>query len=313
MASIWAFRPFLRHERSARSPGSFARDVRTQTAGRRRVGRWSRFGPAERARHSLSLLGSMGTYSPSTKWRAISAKTNLCTGWYREALDGAQPYHTRVEDMAAHYVNAIRNQQPEGPYRLVGHSFGGIVAFEVAQQIVAQGGVVDFLGLFDTIERQYMEEVKRSLRIRDRIASVASEFRFAVAERDPFGPIRRRLNRMTSKAISAISPNIGRRPQSQVSVTIKDVNLRAFDIYHPKPYPGKLTLFRSTTREIHDGNDEFLGWGRLAKGGIEVHEVPSTHYNMVDEPAVMILSEMLRQCLDQDRGSLTPPLQHAYV
>jgi thioesterase domain-containing protein len=234
-------------------------------------------------------------------------------GLVPRGLDGAQPYHTRVEDMAAHYVNAIRHQQPEGPYRLVGHSFGGIVAYEVAQQIVAKGGVVDFLGLFDTIERQYIEEVKRSLGIRDRIASVASEFRFAVAERDPFGPIRRRLNRMTSKAISSISPNIGRRPQSQVSVTIKDVNLRAFNIYRPKPYPGKLTLFRSTTREIHDGNDEFLGWGRLAKGGIEVHEVPSTHYNMVDEPAVMILSEMLRQCLDQDRGSLTPPLQLAHV
>jgi hypothetical protein len=78
---------------------------------------------------------------------------------------------------------------------------------------------------------------------------------------------------------------------------------------------GTLVLidFRSTTREIHDGKDEFLGWGRLAKGGIEVHEVPSTHYNMVDEPAVMILSEMLRQCLDQDRGSLTPPLQLAHV
>jgi acyl-CoA synthetase (AMP-forming)/AMP-acid ligase II len=76
------------HFASAHSPGSFARDVRTQTAGRRRVGRWSRFGPAERARHSLSLLGSMGTYSPSTKWRAISAKTNLCTGWYRGVWTG---------------------------------------------------------------------------------------------------------------------------------------------------------------------------------------------------------------------------------
>jgi oxalate---CoA ligase len=224
--------------------------------------------------------------------------------------DGAEPYHATVEEMAAYYVKAIRKHQPEGPYRVAGHSFGGIVAFEVAQQIMALGGVVDFLGLFDTIERQYVKEVKRSLRFRDRVSSVAFAFRLAIAERDPFGPVRRRLNRMTSKAISSISPNLG-SPQWQAKTSIKDMNIYSCEINRPSVYPGRLTLFRSTTRQVQDGNDEFLGWGRLAAGGVEVHDVPSTHFNMIDEPAVGILSEILQECLDRDgvveRAAFEPP------
>ena len=233
-------------------------------------------------------------------------------GLVPRGVDRPASYNASVEEMASYYVKAIRKHQPEGPYRVVGHSFGGIVAFEVAQQIMSEGDVVDFLGMFDTIERQYMEEVRKSLRIRDRVALFRSEFRFAMHERDPFGPVRRRLNRLTPKAISSIFPNLG-TAQSQARVTIKDVNLSAFSIYHPKAYPGRLTLFRSTTREIQDGNDEFLGWGKLAKGGIEVHQVPSTHYNMIDEPAVGILAEILQKCLERDRSSLNSLQQPAHV
>ena len=60
-------------------------------------------------------------------------------GLLPRGLDGREPYHTHVEDMAAHYVQAIVQAQPQGPYHLVGYSFGGAVALEVAQQLIAQG------------------------------------------------------------------------------------------------------------------------------------------------------------------------------
>ena len=53
-------------------------------------------------------------------------------GLLPRGLDANEPYHTTVEEMAAYYVEAIREAQPEGPYRLVGYSFGGAVAYEVA-------------------------------------------------------------------------------------------------------------------------------------------------------------------------------------
>ncbi|HXR26100.1 MAG TPA: alpha/beta fold hydrolase, partial [Candidatus Binataceae bacterium] len=54
-------------------------------------------------------------------------------------LDGETPCLTRIEDMAAHYIKEIRNLQPAGPYYLAGYSFGGLVTFEIAQQLAGQG------------------------------------------------------------------------------------------------------------------------------------------------------------------------------
>ena len=58
--------------------------------------------------------------------------------------------YPRVEDLAASYVAEVRVVQPEGPYFLGGLSFGGIVAFEMAQQLCAVGQEVALLALFDT-------------------------------------------------------------------------------------------------------------------------------------------------------------------
>ena len=65
-------------------------------------------------------------------------------------LDGSHHIPRTVETMAADYVLEIRRAQPRGPYFLAGHSFGGLVSFEIAQQLVRAGESVSFLGLIDT-------------------------------------------------------------------------------------------------------------------------------------------------------------------
>ncbi|WP_439031805.1 amino acid adenylation domain-containing protein [Gordonia terrae] len=54
-----------------------------------------------------------------------------------------------VEDVAALHVEAIRRTQPKGPYRLVGWSVGGLLAHEIARQLVDQGARVAQLILLD--------------------------------------------------------------------------------------------------------------------------------------------------------------------
>jgi thioesterase domain-containing protein len=233
-------------------------------------------------------------------------------GLIPRGLDGREPYHTRVEDMAAYYVEAIRKMQPEGPYRLVGHSFGGTVAYEVAQQLIAQGGVVDFLGLFDTIEWHYREQAKKLLVLRERLAIYKSELKQAVIERDPFGPLWKRIRRKTLSMISPLFHAFGRQLPEYGS-TIEDVNDRAGANYQPKIYPARLTLFRSTSRRTQDGHDEFLGWGDLVIGGIDVHQVPADHYNIIKEPSVKILAEKLQKCLDRDSADASSVLELAEV
>ena len=64
-------------------------------------------------------------------------------------LDGRTPPHETVEEMAAHFVDVVRSQQSQGPYYLGGYCFGGIVAFEVARQLEAQGQPVALVAIFE--------------------------------------------------------------------------------------------------------------------------------------------------------------------
>jgi acyl carrier protein len=66
-------------------------------------------------------------------------------------LDGRKPRQTRIEEMAADYVKELRDFQPNGPYYLGGYSLGGWVAYEMAQQLTAQGQEVATIILLDTV------------------------------------------------------------------------------------------------------------------------------------------------------------------
>jgi thioesterase domain-containing protein/acyl carrier protein/NAD(P)-dependent dehydrogenase (short-subunit alcohol dehydrogenase family) len=218
-------------------------------------------------------------------------------GLLPRGLDGKDSFHTRIEDMAADYVAAIRKMQPEGPYQLVGYSFGGIVAFEVAQQIVAQGEQVGLLGLFDTIEWHYGERVDRSLRPGERFHVLQEHLRTIVFSAERGYHVKKLLNDKASAIKYRVFRALGRPLPQKMGVT-EEVNAYAATGYYPNVYPGKVTLFRSTKRTIQQGSDDFLGWEELAGGGVEVHDVPGTHFNILQEPVVQVLAEKLQACLD---------------
>ena len=69
-------------------------------------------------------------------------------------VDGTTELHRSIEDMARAYVEEIRALRPHGPYFLAGYSGGGVVAFEMAQQLEALGEEVPLLVFFDTYHPQ---------------------------------------------------------------------------------------------------------------------------------------------------------------
>ncbi len=87
-------------------------------------------------------------------------------------VDHSSAFLHRVEDLAAHYIKEMQILQPEGPYFLVGMSFGGVVAFEMAQQLVAQGQKVSLLALLDT----YAPNSVQLVPIRERLSAHWSKF-----------------------------------------------------------------------------------------------------------------------------------------
>ncbi|HVG20627.1 MAG TPA: thioesterase domain-containing protein [Blastocatellia bacterium] len=71
-------------------------------------------------------------------------------GLQSRALDDSSLEHGSIEEMAAEYADAIRQQQAEGPYHLMGWSMGGVIAVNIAHHLERQGQQVAFVGLIDS-------------------------------------------------------------------------------------------------------------------------------------------------------------------
>ena len=71
-------------------------------------------------------------------------------GLQAEGLSSGRASYFSIPDMAQHYVQLVRSVQPSGPYLLGGFSAGGLVAYEMAQQLTAVGEEIQFLALFDS-------------------------------------------------------------------------------------------------------------------------------------------------------------------
>jgi thioesterase domain-containing protein len=84
---------------------------------------------------------------------------------------------------------------------------------------------------------------------------------------------------------------------------VTESHSQALAEYVPQAYQGRITLFRACERSRRTYPDPDLGWGELAAGGAEVHDVPGNHLTMLEEPHVRILAEQLRACLNKAQAN----------
>lgn len=203
-------------------------------------------------------------------------------GLQAQGVDGNRPPLTSVEQMADHYLEEIQMIQPHGPYYLGGLSFGGWVAYEMAQRLRAQGEEVGFLGLLDTYTHNWSKPALflRLLRLPPR-RSCALAYSRAV--------------RYVKEARSNVEALFLSRHLKQVRRTLH----HASDAYVPKPYFGKITFFRPTEKSIRDSDDPRSGWGELARGELEIYDVPGGHNNILAEPQVSSLAQQLKSSLNK--------------
>jgi thioesterase domain-containing protein/acyl carrier protein len=211
-----------------------------------------------------------------------------------QGLDGREPYR-RVEDMAAHYIREIRAFQPHGPYYLLGASFGGLVLYELAQQLLAQGQQVAFLGMLNTDCPVYS--------LRKKLTCHLGHLKQRGA--------RKYFSDLTSALTQRLNPSAGMRPNAEVQTVVQDPQdaalvqtvaaiLEAEQNYRPanRRYPGKVTFFWAEDAP-RDFEDNRSGWASIAAGGCEIYVVPGTHTKMREEPHVQKLVEKLKPCLEK--------------
>jgi thioesterase domain-containing protein/acyl carrier protein len=224
---------------------------------------------------------------------------------YGLVTDLARNY-PRVEDVAASYIAEVRAVQPEGPYYLGGLSFGGIVAFEMAQQLRTLGQEVALLALFDTPTPWAFTPKPFFRRLGGHLRNL---------RRFGFGYVKKKFGRRLKSLQRILATRSGLSGDSQSDVIANTDRLRhvfstTADQYDLRTYPGRATLFVLAERAGMSDSlfdpalgeiDRQLGWGRVAAGGVEVHEVPGEHISIFREPNVRSLAEKLTNCLAMAR------------
>jgi len=241
----------------------------------------------------------------------------------QQGLDGRTALHTRIEDMAAYYVKEIRAFQPEGPYFLGGHSFGGLIAYETAQQLSAQGHRVALLALIDTFfpsGRRAPANVSHYIpgapflfdKARFHLGNLMElEPRDALAYSvDRLQSLGGKLSRVLEQAFALLHPRARQKPPldsgshllgayAPLFEVIRENNLHAARAYVPCRYPGLITIFLSMAPEAFGSLRSRWMPARLAAGGADVHKVPGGHATMLHEPRVGILAGELRASIDR--------------
>ena len=194
-------------------------------------------------------------------------------GFKARGLDGVQEPHANAIEMARDYVREMREFQPEGPYLLAGNCVGGVVAYEMAQQLRREGHEVALVALLDTMRpmdeyRDFVDHHYRFWKVErfknhwDRMRELPARERFGYV----FGKTLKKLRmkvRLTERARKA--SHILRVEQQYSQILAR---------YRAEPYPGDVTLI--TNEEMHEYMPD-AGWGEVVEGNLDIKVVPGDH------------------------------------
>jgi amino acid adenylation domain-containing protein len=291
--------------------------------GMERAGADATPGGEEAARHSLVGIQKRGDGAPIF-WVHPAGGSVYCFRELAQALGEERPFYglqsrglnrgespqTSVEEMAAYYVAALLHAEPEGPYFLGGWSMGGLVAYEMAQQLRAAGREVAMVALLDTrapsSEKDNAEPDDVSLVMsfaQDLVLSGGGlEIEWAQLARLEGQDERLEYVLDEARAAGVLPPQLGREDVRRFYEVFK-ANVRALHSYVASPYEGKVTLFKAAEKYEPTPVDSTMGWGALAVGGVEVLIAPGTHYTMIREPRVRVLAESLLEMVNEQEGA----------
>ncbi|QWA25676.1 alpha/beta fold hydrolase [Streptomyces sp. JCM17656] len=202
-------------------------------------------------------------------------------GVQARGLAGPEELPHSIEEMAADYADEIRTVQPEGPYHLLGWSFGGMIAQAIACRLEELGEEVALLALLDAYPSSAGKSISRDRGVsREEQASTLMEQEIEV-----------------SAGVDARS-NLGDRVLSRMQEVLG--NMARFAPGHtPRRFGGDVLLFIAA----HDRPEELpaaearAGWDDFTGGTVESHEIPVDHYRMLHPgnlpPVGRVLTEKL--------------------
>ncbi|MCK6548044.1 amino acid adenylation domain-containing protein [Myxococcota bacterium] len=227
------------------------------------------------------------------------------------SLDATAPVD--VVARAASHADELVRFQPDGPFLLAGYSFGGVLAYELARQLVLRGREVALLAILDTGVRR--PDVRGPARVQAALRSallnlpgwIAGDL-LASDRRDLASRGERAARRLVKSGRALLR---GRAPAPEAAElrdyltvdrlservrALQERDLRALLAYTPAPYGGELTLIRARARSPLRSATGDYGWGELAEH-VKIVDVPGRHGTLLHEPPIFDVVAQLRAAL----------------
>jgi len=230
--------------------------------------------------------------------------------FFNQGHDGNPAMHTTVEEIARWYLKEMRTIQPHGPYYLAGYSFGGMVAYEIAQQLRRQGETIALLALVDpTPSFSQAEPTLWKIQL-SRLSTNTTDGGYQ------WSTYCTRLAQVLFTKFFSASLWRLQRLKNQSTVTIKKMlctmffgvgyplppSLRQFyrnqvvqeaaRQYIPQKYLGQVVLFKTN-------NFTETSWRKLCAEVAQVYDYPTRHLDLVDGPHTQTLLRNLMDCLKE--------------
>ncbi len=224
--------------------------------------------------------------------RRLDARTVY--GVHARGIENHEAFDRTVEARARGHLEDLRRIHPRGPYVLAGHSFGGLVALEMAEQLRADGDVVPLVVLLDTDLPDPNAH---------RLDDVVPKFR-ELFPGDGIGPRSRRGVRLAYVSVRRRSAAVLGRfrglSDSRRREAFAHINAGLALGYEPRPGPGPVLVLRAESDDepLRLRREPDLGWGPFVTSDLTVVPVPAHHVTMVREPEVAEVARVLVEALD---------------
>jgi acetoacetyl-CoA synthetase len=232
-------------------------------------------------------------------------------------LDAPASFFGSLEETAAAVAGAIRRVQPEGPYAVLGYSYGGNLGVEVVRCLIADGQLVELAAILaattpDATRRPTgLRKLATHLRITKRLTfGEAVEYirlrlmrKLHLASQDLVERVVMVNDRRHVRCLRLAPPPVS-DPQRRIEA-VAEAGLRAVQRYRPLPFDGSIVLLHPTRLpdwvEMADPTGT-CGWGAVCERGVETINLPFGHWGLFVAPGVDALAATLNRLLERVDG-----------
>ncbi len=244
-----------------------------------------------------------------------------------------EPQLQTIEGMAARLITMMRRFQPQGPYRFAGWSLGGVLAYEVAVQLIGQDQSVEFAGLLDAdcpIRRRSpnnalaLQSHKKSpqTRLIDLCKTAEREVPLTAEQRQTLWSLKNKADETEFDDLFRRCRESGLLHESLVSRSASETQRylvrllaheHAIENYVAQPISIPIYLFATEVKPPVSGQsappDPLMGWGnRLPKEQIRLIRVCGSRRSLMDDPHIAGLGQALSAAIiDTAQHRLVPP------